>query len=785
MKTTLLKPALFLMAVGIWPAVGTAGPVFFPGRLDGNAFTPAKNAAAACYSIRSSTIKAEITNGLATVRLLEEVTGPAESLETVCIIPLPADVSAGTAAVVRIGPDGKESPVEGVQFLPAAEARRLYESVSAAIGRPQLLALGGRPALVAPSFALKDEVSLAVTFRLAAEGRDGLQSISLPTPVTHCARGGVGRLTAEVTLSEKNPLRTIFSPSHDVKVTRDGLTRAVVRSKCEDWSGNEDLRLFWVADTDELGLRVLASRPDKGEDGFFMLFGNPTGSATAEKAAPREILFILDTSGSMRGEKIEQARAAMEYCLERLNPDDRFNIITFGTKVTPFQASPVAASAERVTAARAFMEEAVAEGGTNISGALAAALVGEATPGRPRLAIFLTDGAPTAGEMIPNKIIEAVKTQNRSGTQVFVFGVGDDVNAHLLDKLAEETEGSSEYVRRGEAIDDKVAVLYDRLANPFLTCVALDCGDLQTTAVYPKKLPTLFRGSEVMLLGRYRNGGKHTFTVSGLRVGQAFSYTCTAELPGEAEDAAGREFLPPLWAARTIGFLLQEIRLHGRNDELIAEVVRLSRRYGIATEYTGFIATAGREIEEMDDKELAGEVKKRMEAANDIQSGSWAVNQAFNDRQMQTKLNASPSANTYVGRRGEVVKADTIRHIGGQAFYLREGQWVAAAEAGSRKVRAVALNSPEYLDLVRTSREFAQAQQLGWSVAMNVGEERIVVEKDGQQQDEELKKLAPPPEAEPEVDRQEFNQQLNPFNEMPNMKNIQKLNLRRNGAAEE
>ena len=773
-----------LLASGLF-ATAQAGPVFLPGRLDQNTFKPGTNSATPCYTIRASTLKAEVIDGLASVRMLEEVTGPAEALETVCIIPLPEDVAAETAAVTLVGPDGKQTPVAGAKLLTAGESRTLCESMSVATGRPQLLALGGRPALVVPSFSLRNDMTLAVTFREKVEAGDGLRSITLPTPVTHLSKGGIGRLSAEVSITEKNPLRTIFSPSHDVKVTRDGLSRAVVRSKCENWSGNEDLRLFWVADADDLGLRVLASRPDKGEDGFFMLFGNPTGSAIVEKPAPREVLFVLDTSGSMRGEKIEQARAAMEYCLGRLNPDDRFNLITFGTKVTPFKDSPVAASVENVAAARTFMEEAVAEGGTNISGALDAALAGEATPGRPRLAIFLTDGTPTAGEMIPNKIIEAVKTRNRSGTQVFVFGVGDDVNAHLLDKLAEETEGSSEYVRRGEAIDDKVAALYDRLANPFLARVALDCGSLQTTAVYPKKPPTLFRGSEVMVLGRYRNGGKHTFTISGQRVGKALSYSCTVELPGEVADAAGREFLPPLWAARTIGFLLQEIRLHGRNDELIAEVVRLSRRYGVVTEYTGFIATSGKAIEQMDDKELAGEVKKRMEAANDIQSGSWAVNQAFNDRQMQTKMNASAEANTYVGRRGEVVKADTIRQVGGEAFYLRDGQWVAAAEAGARKVRAVAFNSPEYLELARANREFAQAQQLGWAVAMNVGEERIVVEKDGKQQDEELKKLAPPPEEEPEVDRQEFNQQWNQLNQLPNMKNIQKHNLRQNGAVEE
>ncbi|MFO1489491.1 MAG: hypothetical protein U1F87_00925 [Kiritimatiellia bacterium] len=132
-----------------------------------------------------------------------------------------------------------------------------------------------------------------------------------------------------------------------------------------------------------------------------------------------------------------------------------------------------------------------------------------------------------------------------------------------------------------------------------------------------------------------------------------------------------------------------------------------------------------------------------MEAANDIQSGSWAVSQAFNDRQMQTKMNASAEANTYVGRRGEVVKAETIRRVGGEAFYLRDGQWVAAEEAGAEGPRRDP-QQPEYLKLV-THQPWLPGQQLGWAVAMNIGEERIVVEKDGKQQDEELKKLAPPP----------------------------------------
>ncbi len=787
--TEFIKPIVGLLVAGLFPMAASAGPIFIPGKLDGDTFTPATNAATPCYSIRYSSIKAEIGDGIAKVRLLETVSGPVSPVETVCIIPLPEAMDGDDASVAFLDADGKEIPVVDARLLSVAAAQALYESVAKGIGRTQLLSLSGRPALVVPRFMLHGEMEFAVTFRQKVNDSGGIQSIHLPTPVLHCASGPVGRLTAEVALAAEQPLRTIFSPSHDITVVRDGLTKAVARVKCDQWAGNSDLRLFWVADADELGLRVLSSRPEKGEDGYFMLLGNPTGSEMAAKPVARDIIFVLDTSGSMRGEKIEQARAAMEYCLGRLNPDDRFNIITFGSKVSPFREVPIAVTAANVASARTFIEEVVAEGGTNISGALAAALTGEATPDRPRLAIFLTDGAPTDGELIPDKIIEGVKKQNSARTQIFVFGVGNDVNAHLLDRLAEETNGSSEYVKPKEEIDAKVAVLYDRLANPVLADIELAFGDLQTRAVYPKKLPALFRGSEIMVFGRYSNGGQHTFTVSGQLAGKALSYTCKANLPETTKTDAGTEFVAPIWAARAIGFLLQEIRLRGRNDELITEVVRLSRRYGIVTEYTEFIAASGKATEKMSNKELVGEVKKRMESANGIQSGGWAVNQACNDRDMQTRVNASMDANSYVDRRGSVVKTETIRQVGGQVFYLRDGQWVDAAEPGSRKVRNIALNSVDYQNLIRSNRDFAQAQQLGWAVAMNVGDERIVVEKDGKQQDEELKKIAPAPEPEPEPE----NQQIFQINQLPNMRNIPNIqnipniknnNLQQNGATE-
>jgi Ca-activated chloride channel family protein len=468
-----------------------------------------------------------------------------------------------------------------------------------------------------------------------------------------------------------------------------------------------------------------------------MLLGNPTGNESEEKVMDKDVVFVLDTSGSMRGEKIEQARAAIEYCIGQLNPGDRFNIITFGTDVDSFREAPVPRDETTLEAARDYIEGVIARGRTNIDGALAEALKGQSTPGRPRITIFLTDGTPTAGELVPEKIIERVEAVQPCPTRIFVMGVGHDVHTHLLDRLAEATEGSSQYVLPEEDIDAKIAALYDRLSHPVLTQVAIDFGELKAHSVYPQKLPALFKGSEVMIFGRYREGGPLKLTVSGTLAGEPVVYRCNAELPRKA-DGAEHEFVAPLWAARKIGYLLQEIRLHGENEELIAEVVKLSRKFGIVTEYTEFLAMTDKEISA---EEAVNEANRLVNMANAQKAGKWAFNQARNDNFLQNRKVAGQGANHYLDRLGRVVINEAVRQIGAQTFYLRDGQWIDAEEAGQRNRRVVKLHSDEYNDLVRNDARFARAQQLGWAMEVNVGDERIVVEKDGATQSDALRQV--------------------------------------------
>ena len=252
---------------------------------------------------------------------------------------------------------------------------------------------------------------------------------------------------------------------------------------------------------------------------------------------------MLDTSGSMRGEKIEQARAA-----HRLLPAAA-RALAIGSTSSP--------SARDVTSFRdALAENTPANAGRRrevrrgdwwprVGPTSAARWPRPGRPDRrragPRIAIFLTDGTPTAGELVPEKIVEQVEQANTAGTRIFVMGVGHDVNAHLLDQLAETTDGSSEYAGPGEEMDAKIAALYDRLAHPVLTGVTVSFGELVTNSVYPQKLPVLFQGSEVMIAGRYRGGGPATFTVSGTLAGQPVQYACRGG-SAAASQRAGQRF---------------------------------------------------------------------------------------------------------------------------------------------------------------------------------------------------------------------------------------------------
>ncbi|NQU23213.1 MAG: hypothetical protein HQ567_18190, partial [Candidatus Nealsonbacteria bacterium] len=309
----------------VLPAAVHAGPIFLPGTLDDGKFVPNADVAGPCYSIRYSTITATVDNGTAATKVQETVVGPDKAVRTVCLIPLPEGTDRQSLVIATGIPNGDHALLGGSKYLDADAAAKVYETIAKGLGSVKILALTGRPALLIPRFDLHGKVEVIVQLRQKVEKQSGVWSLNCPMPATQFANGPVARLAVAVNLGSRSgePLRAIFSPTHNATVERDGLQDAVIRVKSDNWQGTDDFRLCWVADRNELGLRLLAYRDKNDPDGYFMLLGNPTGTASSaaggtgaqQNVIHKDLIFVLDTSGSMRGEKIEQARAAIEYCL--------------------------------------------------------------------------------------------------------------------------------------------------------------------------------------------------------------------------------------------------------------------------------------------------------------------------------------------------------------------------------------------------------------------------------------------------------------------------------------
>ncbi|MHC4849966.1 MAG: VWA domain-containing protein, partial [Planctomycetota bacterium] len=352
--------------------------------------------------------------------------------------------------------------------------------------------------------------------------------------------------------------------------------------------------LLYTLGNKEFGLSLVTHK-EAAEDGYFLLLLSPRTSAKKVKVLPKDVVFALDTSGSMGdrgGIKLKQAKKALTYALGRLRPADRFNIVTFATEARPFRETLIAASEENVKAAIEHVDRLIATGGTAMHDALVQSLAIGRKDGRVPIVIFLTDGQPTIGPVEPRNILAAADKANGAKARLFVFGVGYDVHTNLLTDLAEAQRGSTGFVTEKEDIEIKVSALVDKIASPVLTDATVTIDGIETRDLYPQRVGDLFRGQQVVLVGRYRGDGPKAIRLKGRLGTEDVNYVYEASF-GKGK---GQEFLPQLWAVRRVGFLLGEVRKHGENKELIGEIKRLGIKYGIVTPYTSFLVVDEREL---------------------------------------------------------------------------------------------------------------------------------------------------------------------------------------------
>lgn len=657
--------------------------------------------------ITSHRVEVEIRDGVAETRVDQVFHNPNSWVaEGVYLFPVP---EGAAVAEFTMWVDGE--PVQA-ELLDAAEARRTYEEIVRSLRDPALLEYVDRGLIRASVFPIPPgedrRIELAYGEVLSAEG--GLAHYRYGLDTKRFSRTPIASASIRVEIESPQPLRAIYSPSHDVSVDRSGDRRAVVGWEENDVIPDADFDLYFSATADPLGVDLISSFDPASGEGHVMLLAAP-GIDTDTPTIAKDVILILDTSGSMEGEKIDQARTALQSVLEKLAPEDRFAVIDFSTGVRHFDRA--LSPAWQANEAIAWVERLDAVGGTDINRALLEGLA-TAEAERPTMLIFLTDGLPTEGETEIPDIMENVADQAPDNVRLFAFGVGDDVDTLLLDGLAEAHHGRSFYVRPGQPLDETVSAFYRSISAPVLVNPEIDWGSVEVDDLAPSPLPDLFAGTQLVALGRYDTPGETTIKLSGEVNGEARTFT----FPNQRLSALpGNEWLPRLWATRRIGHLLNQIRLHGENPELVDAVVNLSVRYGIVTPYTSYLLTED-DILSNEGRRRVAQQEMEAAAAPAPSSGSAAVERAQTVGDLAEADAASALPAAVAARDGTMVQtADKLRIAGGHAFVLTDDVWTDTRfSSDTMRPVQVTFLSDDYFTLLEEHPELAAGFALGDTV---------------------------------------------------------------------
>ena len=538
------------------------------------------------YEIREVSVDARVRDQVAEVRVAQTFHNPGSTvIEAEYLFPLPDD--AGVQDLVLMV-DGKELPG---RVMPKDEARRIYEEIVRTKRDPALLEYMGRGLFRASVFPIPPGADRKVTLRytqVCKKDRDVVEFV-YPLATQKYSSKPIRKLALDLRIEGKGAIKSVYCPSHDATIARSGEREARITLDRRDVVPTADFKLVYTLAEGAVGATVLSYRPSASEDGFFLLLASPEVKQADVKPLPKTVLFVLDRSGSMAGKKLEQAKNALQFVLDNLRDEDTFNIIAYDDRVDTFKPEPQRYSSSSRAEASRFVANIREGGSTNIDGALKAAMAMISDDSRPNYVLFLTDGLPTAGEINELKIAENARAGNKYRARVFAFGVGFDVNARLLDRLSGGNAGTSEYVRPDESIEAHVGAFYSKMTRPALAAMAIRFAGSDVNRTYPRDLPDLFEGGQLVWVGRYPTSGKATVQLSGKVGGEPRSFEFPTELAAPGANM-GYDFVEKLWAVRRVGFIIDQIDLNGPNKELTDELVALGTKYGLLTPYTSFLA---------------------------------------------------------------------------------------------------------------------------------------------------------------------------------------------------
>ncbi len=674
--------------------------------------------------VKSIKIDTKIKGQVATTRIEQVFQNDSPYiLEGTYFFPIPENASIEQFAIWE---NGKKLVGE---VRSREEARRIYDSIVRTLKDPGLLEYAGTDLFQASIFPIpaNSEKKLELTYSQVLKAESGTvgyryplgtgKNVWAPQIRPFTTRGGsnidsrnqkFGTISGSIEIEANESLRNIYSPSHKVEINKKDDRKAIV--SFETNSDPTDFQLFYGLSESDFGMSLMTYR-EPGKDGYFLMMLSPKDEIGDDELANKDIVFVLDTSGSMADAgKIDKAKNALLFGINGLREGDRFNVINFAGEEHLMESGLIDADKSGKAKGKAFVDRLRPNGGTNINDALKASLKQFNSSDRPKMLVFLTDGLPTVGESNIDRIIENSQKVKVEGLRIFPFGVGYDVNTRLLDKLAAENKGVADYVEPKEDLEIKVSNFFTKVNSPVLTNIKLDFGALKPDLMYPRELTDIFKGTQVAIVGRYKNSSdleNISFVLTGKagKRDRTFRYN-NLSFPNRRTE---NEFLPRLWATRRVGWLVEQIRTNGENKELKDEIIDLGTKYGIVTPYTSYLATDGSERE--DALTTVGRRNMRNAPAKASPTvGAGAVSESKKAKSQQRELNINSADDELLQLAVDKDGAPTVKRVGLKTFYLTDGKWVDSEFDETKKLPEVTLTfaSNEYFELINKEREIAQ-----------------------------------------------------------------------------
>jgi Ca-activated chloride channel family protein len=729
-----MKKSIHIIKLALSAVLLLCGGVYSDGLI---VVPPPPNSGASPYplQVKYHRVSTSIVNMIATTSVDQEFYNPTRRrLEGYYIFPIPENAIIDKFSMFI---DGKETEAE---LLDATKARKVYEDIVRKLIDPALLEYYGKGMFKARIFPIEPNSTkrVKITYKETLEKNNGTVGYTYPLNTEKFSSSMLDEASVEVSVISSTPLKNVYCPSHDAEVKRKNNKEASIVYKTKNSKPDRDFTVFFTENESKFGISLLTTKV-KNDDGFFFLNISPDYEIVKNDVEPKDIAFVLDVSGSMAGKKLDQAKAALRFCVANLNDNDRFEIIRFSTDADALFGKLTKADKSGQDKAGQYIDNLKAIGGTNIDEALQLAFNAKTGDNRPYMILFITDGKPTIGKTGEDELVAMIKNTNTAATRIFTFGIGDEINTHLLDKFTEITNAYRTYVTPEEDIEVKVSDIYTKIQSPLFTDLTIDFGNAITAKnMYPKKLPDLFHGSSITILGKYSGNGNSKIRLSGKVHGEQKTLEYAATFPDAESDNA---FIAPLWAARRIGYLLDQIRLNGSDKELVDEVTQLAKTYGIITPYTSYLIVEDddrlvqnnriseesrafspslrkRSADFIDEKKLEFESMKAKSGAPSARASSelQALNQSVNTDQIKEKQ----SRLEFKDDKGVAQNITRqVKMVQGRAFYNNGLFWTdiemqKQKQQGNKK--RIQYASAEYYNFINQYPESSQYLALGRNV---------------------------------------------------------------------